>query len=111
MVDRRTPGESVAALEEAIQVIRLMWSGERGVHFDGKFYQLQGVHTGPKPAHPMGIWLAPTTPDALRSSAAPRMVGYRRSARAAPAPRRGKRSNRRGRKAAGRRSHTRSGAS
>src|SRR3979409_416249 len=52
----RTPGESVAALEEAIQVIRLMWSGERGVHFDGKFYQLQGVHTGPKPAHQMGIW-------------------------------------------------------
>src|SRR3982074_2704325 len=33
----RTPGESVAALEEAIHVIRLMWSGERNVHFEGKF--------------------------------------------------------------------------
>jgi alkanesulfonate monooxygenase SsuD/methylene tetrahydromethanopterin reductase-like flavin-dependent oxidoreductase (luciferase family) len=53
----RTPGESVAALEEAIQVIRLMWSGERNVRFDGKFYQLAGVQTGPKPLHPIGIWL------------------------------------------------------
>jgi alkanesulfonate monooxygenase SsuD/methylene tetrahydromethanopterin reductase-like flavin-dependent oxidoreductase (luciferase family) len=61
----RTPGESVAALEEAIQVIRLMWSGDRGVHFDGKFYQLQGVHTGPKPAHPMGIWLGAYKPRML----------------------------------------------
>jgi alkanesulfonate monooxygenase SsuD/methylene tetrahydromethanopterin reductase-like flavin-dependent oxidoreductase (luciferase family) len=61
----RTPGESVAALEEAIQVIRLMWSGERGVHFEGKFYRLQGVHTGPKPAHPMGIWLGAYKPRML----------------------------------------------
>jgi alkanesulfonate monooxygenase SsuD/methylene tetrahydromethanopterin reductase-like flavin-dependent oxidoreductase (luciferase family) len=61
----RTPGESVAALEEAIQVIRLMWSGERGVHFDGTFYKLQGVHTGPKPAHPMGIWLGAYKPRML----------------------------------------------
>jgi alkanesulfonate monooxygenase SsuD/methylene tetrahydromethanopterin reductase-like flavin-dependent oxidoreductase (luciferase family) len=53
----RTPGESVAALEEAIHVIRLMWSGERAVHFDGKFYPLEGVHTGPKPAHAIGIWV------------------------------------------------------
>jgi alkanesulfonate monooxygenase SsuD/methylene tetrahydromethanopterin reductase-like flavin-dependent oxidoreductase (luciferase family) len=61
----RTPGESVAALEEAIQVIRLMWSGERGVHFDGKFYQLDGVHTGPKPLHPIGIWLGAYKPRML----------------------------------------------
>jgi alkanesulfonate monooxygenase SsuD/methylene tetrahydromethanopterin reductase-like flavin-dependent oxidoreductase (luciferase family) len=61
----RTPGESVVALEEAIQVIRLMWSGERGVHFEGKFYQLAGVHTGPKPAHPMGIWLGAYKPRML----------------------------------------------
>jgi alkanesulfonate monooxygenase SsuD/methylene tetrahydromethanopterin reductase-like flavin-dependent oxidoreductase (luciferase family) len=61
----RTPGESVAALEDAIQVIRLMWSGEQGVHFDGKFYQLDGVHSGPKPAHPMGIWLGAYKPRML----------------------------------------------
>jgi len=37
----------VSALEEAIQVIRLMWSGEHGIRFDGKFYQLAGAHSGP----------------------------------------------------------------
>lgn len=61
----RTPGESVAAVEEAIQVIRLMWSGERNVRFDGKFYQLAGVQTGPKPMHPMGIWLGAYRPRML----------------------------------------------
>src|SRR3977135_3350400 len=61
----RTPGESVQALEEAIRVIRLMWSGERGIHFDGKFYQLAGVHSGPVPAHPIGIWLGAYRPRML----------------------------------------------
>jgi len=61
----RTPGESVAALDEAIQVIRLMWSGERNVRFDGKFYQLAGVQTGPKPQHPIGIWLGAYKPRML----------------------------------------------
>lgn len=61
----RTPGESVAALEEAIQVIRMMWSGERNVRFDGKFYQLAGVQTGPKPQHPIGIWLGVYKPRML----------------------------------------------
>jgi alkanesulfonate monooxygenase SsuD/methylene tetrahydromethanopterin reductase-like flavin-dependent oxidoreductase (luciferase family) len=61
----RTRGESVEALEEAIQVIRLMWSGQRGVRFDGKYYQLAGVHAGPPPAHPMGIWLGAYKPRML----------------------------------------------
>src|SRR5205814_6514889 len=39
----RTPGESVSALEEAIQVIRLLWSGQHGIRFDGKFYSLAGA--------------------------------------------------------------------
>lgn len=61
----RTPPESVAALEEAISVIRLMWSGERAARFDGRFYQLAGVHTGPVPAHPIGIWLGAYRPRML----------------------------------------------
>jgi alkanesulfonate monooxygenase SsuD/methylene tetrahydromethanopterin reductase-like flavin-dependent oxidoreductase (luciferase family) len=61
----RTPGESVAALEEAIQIIRLMWSGERNVRFDGKFYQLAGVQTGPKPLHAIGIWIGAYKPRML----------------------------------------------
>ena len=73
----RTPGESVAAVEEAIQVIRLMWSGERGVRFDGKFYQLAGVQTGPKPLHPIGIWLGAYRPRMPRSSDGPPTDGCR----------------------------------
>jgi alkanesulfonate monooxygenase SsuD/methylene tetrahydromethanopterin reductase-like flavin-dependent oxidoreductase (luciferase family) len=61
----RTRGESVDALEEAIQVIRLMWSGQRGARFEGKYYQLAGVHAGPVPAHPIGIWLGAYKPRML----------------------------------------------
>ena len=53
----RTPGESVSAIEEAIQVIRLLWSGQHGIRFNGKFYPLAGAHSGPVPAHPIGIWI------------------------------------------------------
>ena len=61
----RTGGEAVAALEEAIHVMRLMWSGERSVRFDGQFYQLAGVHPGPAPSHPISIWLGVNKPRAL----------------------------------------------
>jgi len=61
----RTPGESVSALEEAIHVTRLMWSGERNLKFDGRFYQLSGVNAGPKPAHDMAIWLGAYRPRML----------------------------------------------
>ncbi|OLC24361.1 MAG: monooxygenase [Actinobacteria bacterium 13_1_40CM_2_65_8] len=61
----RTPGEAVSALEEAIEVIRLVWSGGRGLHFDGKFYQLAGLNAGPVPPHPIGIWLGAYRPRML----------------------------------------------
>ena len=53
----RSPKESVDALEEAIEVIRLMWSGERSVSFEGRYYRLDDARPGPAPVHPMGIWL------------------------------------------------------
>ena len=62
----RTPGEAVSALEEAIEVIRLVWSGGRGVRFDGKFYQLAGLNAGPVPSHPIGVWLGAYRPRMLR---------------------------------------------
>src|SRR3954454_19530891 len=37
---RRTPGESVEAVEEAIDVIRLLWSDEPSVSFEGRYYRL-----------------------------------------------------------------------
>lgn len=61
----RSPGESVVALEDAIQVIRLMWSGQRGLHFDGRFYKLAGAHSGPVPAHAIGIWVGAYKPRML----------------------------------------------
>jgi alkanesulfonate monooxygenase SsuD/methylene tetrahydromethanopterin reductase-like flavin-dependent oxidoreductase (luciferase family) len=63
---RRSPGEALQALEEAIRVMRLMWSGERGVRFAGEHYHLKGAHSGPVPAHPIGIWLGVYGPQALR---------------------------------------------
>ena len=41
--------EEADALEEAMQVIRLMWSGQRGARFAGRYYSLKGAHTGPVP--------------------------------------------------------------
>jgi alkanesulfonate monooxygenase SsuD/methylene tetrahydromethanopterin reductase-like flavin-dependent oxidoreductase (luciferase family) len=58
----RTPGESVEALEEAIDVIRLMWSSERTVSFDGTYYRLDEAHPGPQPVHPIGIWVGAFKP-------------------------------------------------
>ncbi len=63
---RRAPGESVEALEEAIDVIRLLWSEERSVSFDGKHYRLDGARPGPRPAHPIGIWVGAFKPRMLR---------------------------------------------
>jgi alkanesulfonate monooxygenase SsuD/methylene tetrahydromethanopterin reductase-like flavin-dependent oxidoreductase (luciferase family) len=61
----RTPGESVSAMAEAIQVIRLLWSGQHGIRLDGHFYHLAGAHSGPLPAHPIGIWLGAYKPRML----------------------------------------------
>jgi len=63
---RRTPGAALAALAEAIEVIRMLWSGERNLRFQGQFYQLQGAHSGPVPTRPIGIWLGVYGPRALR---------------------------------------------
>jgi alkanesulfonate monooxygenase SsuD/methylene tetrahydromethanopterin reductase-like flavin-dependent oxidoreductase (luciferase family) len=49
--------ESVDATEEAIEVIRLWWSGERIVSFEGSHYRLEKAHPGPQPAHQIELWL------------------------------------------------------
>jgi alkanesulfonate monooxygenase SsuD/methylene tetrahydromethanopterin reductase-like flavin-dependent oxidoreductase (luciferase family) len=63
---RRSPGESVEALEEAIDVIRLLWSDQRSVSFEGKHYRLDDARPGPPPPHPIGIWLGAFKPRMLR---------------------------------------------
>jgi alkanesulfonate monooxygenase SsuD/methylene tetrahydromethanopterin reductase-like flavin-dependent oxidoreductase (luciferase family) len=63
---RRTPGEALQALREAIGVIRALWSEQRGLRVDGSHYGLQGVHGGPAPAHDIGIWVGGYGPRMMR---------------------------------------------
>src|SRR3984893_16132034 len=53
----RTPGQSLEALEEAIVILRAWWSTTGVLRFHGRHYTLEGARPGPKPAHPIGIWL------------------------------------------------------
>jgi len=62
---RRAPGEAVAALEEAIVLVRLLWSDQRSVRFTGQHYQVVGTKPGPAPAHPIRIWLGAIGPRML----------------------------------------------
>src|SRR5690348_5274113 len=63
---RRSPGEAVEALAEAIAVIRALWSGERTPRIEGEHYRLAGAKSGPVPAHPIGIWVGAYGPRMLR---------------------------------------------
>jgi len=63
---RRTPGEALEALEEAVAIIRLLWSGERGLNFEGEHYAIKGIHSGPRPMHDIAIWFGVYGPRACR---------------------------------------------
>lgn len=54
---RRSPGEAVEALEEAIAIIRALWTPGRGPRIDGKHYRVHGAKPGPFPVHRVGIWV------------------------------------------------------
>jgi hypothetical protein len=43
-----------------------MWSGERTISYEGEHYTLDGLHPGPQPAHPIGIWLGAYGPRMMR---------------------------------------------
>jgi alkanesulfonate monooxygenase SsuD/methylene tetrahydromethanopterin reductase-like flavin-dependent oxidoreductase (luciferase family) len=62
----RTPGESVDALEEAIEILRRAWRGDRAVTFRGEHYTVRGWRPGPPPAHPIEIWVGSYKPRMLR---------------------------------------------
>jgi alkanesulfonate monooxygenase SsuD/methylene tetrahydromethanopterin reductase-like flavin-dependent oxidoreductase (luciferase family) len=62
----RGAGESVEALEDAIRILRVGWSGERSVSYQGRHYSVKGWHPGPQPAHPVRIWLGAYRPRMLR---------------------------------------------
>jgi alkanesulfonate monooxygenase SsuD/methylene tetrahydromethanopterin reductase-like flavin-dependent oxidoreductase (luciferase family)/hemerythrin-like domain-containing protein len=54
---RRTPGEAVEALEEAMTVLRALWTPGGGTRLAGRHYRLDGARPGPFPPHPIGLWL------------------------------------------------------
>jgi hypothetical protein len=55
---RLTPGQSVDALSEAIDVIRALWrASDERVDHDGRYYRLEGAQPGPPPVHEIEIWL------------------------------------------------------
>jgi alkanesulfonate monooxygenase SsuD/methylene tetrahydromethanopterin reductase-like flavin-dependent oxidoreductase (luciferase family) len=62
---QRSAGEAVAALEEAIGVLRLLWSDERSVHLHGAHYRLDGAHPGPRPSRAIGVWIGAYGPRML----------------------------------------------
>ena len=66
---RLTPGQSVDALSEAIDVIRAIWHGTT-VRIDGEQYRVHGAKPGPRPAHPVEIWLGAYKPRMLRLTGA-----------------------------------------
>jgi Luciferase-like monooxygenase len=65
---RRTRPESIRALSEAIDVIRGIWdtSAPGPVHLDREHYHVSGVLRGPRPAHPISLWVPAEGPVARR---------------------------------------------
>lgn len=53
------------SLEEAVQIIRLHWSDQNGLRFQGEHHRFAAAQAGPAPAHQIGIWFGVTGPRAL----------------------------------------------
>ncbi|MEU2779342.1 LLM class flavin-dependent oxidoreductase [Streptomyces sp. NPDC007162] len=61
---RLTPLQGVAALDEAIDVIRGIWDADAPgtLTADGEFYKVHDAERGPAPAHKIPIWLGAHKP-------------------------------------------------
>lgn len=55
-VPARTPAEAYAGFEDALNIIKAMWS-QRSVSYAGSVYHVKGAQPGPLPAHPIRIWV------------------------------------------------------
>lgn len=66
---RLTPGQSIIALEEAVEIIRGIWDADaRGsLTVDGEFYGVRNAKRGPAPAHTPGIWIGAYKPRILHT--------------------------------------------
>lgn len=64
-VPRRSAAEALAALEEAITVMRGMWSPGRSVRFDGDYYRVDGVQGAEAGTPPINVWIGAQGPRSL----------------------------------------------
>ncbi len=66
--ERLTPGQAVASVGEAIDIMRGLWdAGERRpLLLDGDSYHVHGAQRGPLPAHDIPIWVGGRRPRMLR---------------------------------------------
>jgi alkanesulfonate monooxygenase SsuD/methylene tetrahydromethanopterin reductase-like flavin-dependent oxidoreductase (luciferase family) len=60
----RSPREKTTGLEEAVTIIRGLWSTS-SLSFRGEIYRTEEATIEPKPAHPVPIWLGTFAPRAL----------------------------------------------
>lgn len=65
---RRTPGEAVDALLEAVRIVRAVWAGGT-VREEGEHYRVRGLHGGPQPSRDVPVWLGAYGPRMLRVTA------------------------------------------
>lgn len=65
---RLSPGESIDALAEAIDVLRQVWDVDArgGVRVEGSQYRVVGAKRGPRPRHDIPIWIGAYKPRMLR---------------------------------------------
>lgn len=62
---RRRAGESIAALEEAMRILRAVLDAERVVRGPGPHYPVPGYPPGPPPAHRVELWVGAYRPRGL----------------------------------------------
>jgi alkanesulfonate monooxygenase SsuD/methylene tetrahydromethanopterin reductase-like flavin-dependent oxidoreductase (luciferase family) len=65
----RTPGQKVAALDEAMRIIRGLWE-EPSFTLEGEHFHVREAQLEPKPDHHIPIWTGAYGPKALRVTAA-----------------------------------------
>jgi alkanesulfonate monooxygenase SsuD/methylene tetrahydromethanopterin reductase-like flavin-dependent oxidoreductase (luciferase family) len=62
---RLSAGESVDALEEAVQIIRSLWNPSARASFRGKYYRIDDAEPSPLASGSVGIWLGAYRPRML----------------------------------------------
>jgi alkanesulfonate monooxygenase SsuD/methylene tetrahydromethanopterin reductase-like flavin-dependent oxidoreductase (luciferase family) len=61
--------EALGHVSEAVSVLRLIWSGEETVSFEGRYYQLHDATPPPAPQMPIDIWIGCGKPGMRRLAA------------------------------------------